>query len=428
VTTVLIADDDLDLRETLADALAAHGFRVSTAGEGAEALTLVRASLPDLVLLDMMMPNVDGLQFLERLRRECSPPFPKVIAYSGFSGFGPLALSRGALGFLEKPFELRRLLATIRAILGAEPVPSGVPASEEMLKEQEQRREALIHAVPLDDPSLRLELLRLVSWAAGFFGVEKALVGLVHCHRLFVLAQSGTREFPEDTPLDPNLAYCPEVTRAAAPLVVRDSTADEPFRDRPAAHSRFRFYAGAPLLTKSGVSAGAFCVRDSHAFDFRAEDMAILSYLARRAAARFAALATHERAVEIFAGDLVLFEESLLVILDAELRRAERDRTSVALAVIDGHWTESLTRAAIGAANARHLAHASVGPSLTALVLGAGPQTEADVRLDAALRAIAAECAPRAVGRARFDGTAHRLFAPRGFLQAAVDALEAGHT
>src|SRR5690348_5971977 len=114
--TVLVADDDDDLRGLLDTALTLEGFRVATASDGGEALAQVQTNPPDLVLLDMMMPDVDGIRFLERLSSELVPPLPKVIAYSGFDGFRELALTRGAAAFVKKPFELDRLLDVIEAI------------------------------------------------------------------------------------------------------------------------------------------------------------------------------------------------------------------------------------------------------------------------------------------------------------------------
>src|SRR5215475_5955150 len=99
---VLVVDDSEDLQEMLAMALSDEGFVVSSALDGNRGLELAGELRPDVIVLDMMMPEMDGLEFLSRLATRPSPP--PVVAQSGFLHLRSEALRRGAHSFLAKPF------------------------------------------------------------------------------------------------------------------------------------------------------------------------------------------------------------------------------------------------------------------------------------------------------------------------------------
>jgi DNA-binding NtrC family response regulator len=110
---VLCADDEPRIRELIATVLGNEGFRVVKAEDGREALSLFEADRPDLVLLDLRMPHVDGLQVLRRIKT-LSPAVPVVL----ISGYGDIrtavdAMRLGAYDFIEKPFLVDHLLATV---------------------------------------------------------------------------------------------------------------------------------------------------------------------------------------------------------------------------------------------------------------------------------------------------------------------------
>src|SRR5262249_46027985 len=109
MTRILIVDDSDELQDTYETLLSDEGFAVDRANDGAAALRSVERWHPDMVLLDLMMPDVDGLQFLERMPTECKAPHPVVVASSAFP-VGEEALRRGAYVFLGKPVELDILL------------------------------------------------------------------------------------------------------------------------------------------------------------------------------------------------------------------------------------------------------------------------------------------------------------------------------
>ena len=114
--TILVVDDEPTLRETLAEALAADGLSVITAADGREALERFRAEPPDLVLLDLMLPQLSGIEVCRILRRESSVPIIMLTAKDSEID-KVVGLELGADDYVTKPFSLRELLARIRAQL-----------------------------------------------------------------------------------------------------------------------------------------------------------------------------------------------------------------------------------------------------------------------------------------------------------------------
>jgi DNA-binding response OmpR family regulator len=114
--TILVVDDEPTLRETLAEALDADGFHVVTAADGREALLRFREHHPDLVVLDLMLPELSGVEVCRILRRESAVPILMLTAKSSELD-KVLGLELGADDYVTKPFSLRELTARIRALL-----------------------------------------------------------------------------------------------------------------------------------------------------------------------------------------------------------------------------------------------------------------------------------------------------------------------
>jgi len=114
--SVLVVDDERTLRESLAEALEQDGLDVVTAADGAEALERFRESSPDLVLLDLMLPQISGIDVCRILRRESSVPIVMLTARDSEID-KVVGLEIGADDYVTKPFSLRELMARIRAQL-----------------------------------------------------------------------------------------------------------------------------------------------------------------------------------------------------------------------------------------------------------------------------------------------------------------------
>jgi two-component system response regulator MprA len=113
---LLVVDDDPKITSLLRRALSAEGYEVRTASTGYEGLARVRERQPDLVVLDLLMPGIDGLEVCERLREESNVPILILTAMDETQD-RVRGLDSGADDYLVKPFELEELLARVRALL-----------------------------------------------------------------------------------------------------------------------------------------------------------------------------------------------------------------------------------------------------------------------------------------------------------------------
>ena len=114
--SVLVVDDEPTLRETLAEALEQDGLRVVTAADGREALDVFRAESPDLVLLDLMLPQISGIEVCRIMRRESAVPIVMLTAKDSEID-KVVGLELGADDYVTKPFSPRELVARVRSVL-----------------------------------------------------------------------------------------------------------------------------------------------------------------------------------------------------------------------------------------------------------------------------------------------------------------------
>jgi DNA-binding response OmpR family regulator len=132
--TVLVVDDETTLRETLAEALEGEGYRVVTAADGREALEQFRSARPDMVLLDLMLPELSGVEVCRIIRAESGIPIVMLTAKDSEVD-KVVGLELGADDYVTKPFSLRELTARIRALFRRWERPAdgnGAPATVEL--------------------------------------------------------------------------------------------------------------------------------------------------------------------------------------------------------------------------------------------------------------------------------------------------------
>jgi len=118
VRDILVVDDDPAIRDVVVDILALSHYAVRTASNGAEALAAIRQRQPAAILLDLMMPVMNGWEFLRRCRGEepCAPV--PVVIMSAARDAGSVADELGAQAFLPKPFELDDILSVVERLAG----------------------------------------------------------------------------------------------------------------------------------------------------------------------------------------------------------------------------------------------------------------------------------------------------------------------
>src|SRR2546429_8103632 len=120
---ILIVDDEQQITIVLRSGLTKHGYDVRVANEGQAALELFDAWTPDLVITDLSMPNMNGLQMCQELRAKSSVPII-VLSVKNDEVTKVEALDIGADDYVTKPFGMRELLARVRATLRRPPVPN----------------------------------------------------------------------------------------------------------------------------------------------------------------------------------------------------------------------------------------------------------------------------------------------------------------
>jgi two-component system, chemotaxis family, chemotaxis protein CheY len=120
---VLVVDDEPSIRDLVAEALSEAGFEVEVASNGVEALTLMQHWLPDAIVLDLMMPRLDGTGLTELMR--LSPRLASVPVLLVTAAYGAEAAARqvGATAWLSKPFELDHLVAMVAQLAGSPASP-----------------------------------------------------------------------------------------------------------------------------------------------------------------------------------------------------------------------------------------------------------------------------------------------------------------
>jgi two-component system response regulator ResD len=170
MTQVLVVDDEPMVREVLARYLEAEGFAVVTAGDGVEALVRFGEAAPDLVLLDLMLPRIDGFEVFDRLRTLGRVPVIMLTA-RGEETDRVVGLDLGADDYVTKPFSPREVVARVRAVLrrtGGE-APDG---RDDPLVYGDLTIDPASHTVIVRDEPVRLtpkefDLLRLMASSPG---------------------------------------------------------------------------------------------------------------------------------------------------------------------------------------------------------------------------------------------------------------------
>jgi two-component system phosphate regulon response regulator PhoB len=182
--TILAIEDEEDILELISFNLNKDGFQVRGAGTGEEALRLARAAPPDLILLDLMLPGIDGLDVCRILKRDISTrdiPIVMVTA-KGEETDIVAGLELGADDYINKPFSPKVLLARVRAVLRRrETVPGDETATVNMhnLAIDPGRRRVLVDGSPVELTYSEFQILLLLARRAGWVFTRYQIVDAI---------------------------------------------------------------------------------------------------------------------------------------------------------------------------------------------------------------------------------------------------------
>jgi DNA-binding response OmpR family regulator len=166
--TILVVDDKANVRKLVQEYLSEHNFRAVTASNGQEALYSARREKPDLILLDIMMPEMDGYDFIRAYRKEKATPIILLTAKLEETD-KVLGLELGADDYVTKPFGMRELLARIRAVLrrtGKDAEPTDILRSGEISLDR-STREVQVSGAPVHLTPSEFELLAVLMSTPG---------------------------------------------------------------------------------------------------------------------------------------------------------------------------------------------------------------------------------------------------------------------
>jgi two-component system phosphate regulon response regulator PhoB len=170
---ILVVEDEGDLREVLAYNLTRERFRVSTARDGLTAMDLVRKVRPDLVLLDLMLPDLDGIEVCRRIRADDALARTPIIMLTAKSEESDvvLGLGVGADDYVTKPFSVKEVIARVQAVLrrGAPEEGEGAPRAVERgpLRIDPERHEVWVRGESVRFTATEFSLLHFLARRPG---------------------------------------------------------------------------------------------------------------------------------------------------------------------------------------------------------------------------------------------------------------------
>jgi two-component system, OmpR family, phosphate regulon response regulator PhoB len=167
---VLVVEDEPDIRNLIVHHLERDGFRCRTASNGGEALAAVRAAVPDLVVLDLMLPGMDGLEVCRRLRGDASVAAVPIIMLTAKADEVDrvVGLELGADDYVAKPFSPKELIARVRAVLRrARPTVDARPLAAGGIVLDAARHEVTVAGTRVALTPKEFELLQALMESAG---------------------------------------------------------------------------------------------------------------------------------------------------------------------------------------------------------------------------------------------------------------------
>ncbi|OGP70769.1 MAG: DNA-binding response regulator [Deltaproteobacteria bacterium RBG_13_58_19] len=182
---ILIVEDDDDILQLLKYNLTKEGYRVTGVTSGEEALKVLKSSVPDLVLLDLMLPGVDGLEVCRTLKRDSQTSHIPIVMLTAKGEEADIVtgLELGAEDYITKPFSPRVLLARVRAVLRrrhTEPLAEEAPLEIDEMVIHPGHHEVLVEGRALDLTLTEFRLLYMLASRPGWVFTRAQIVKGVH--------------------------------------------------------------------------------------------------------------------------------------------------------------------------------------------------------------------------------------------------------
>jgi DNA-binding response OmpR family regulator len=179
-STILLVDDEESIQTLLAYPLARDGYRVVQARDGEEALRVFRSESTDLVVLDLMLPKIDGLEVCRRIRAESTVPIIMLTARDDELDT-VLGLELGADDYITKPFSIREFRSRVKALLRRAAIPPADARRDEVvdhgdLRIDMRRRAVEVRGQPVQLTFVEFELLALLAANPGVVWTRRQLL------------------------------------------------------------------------------------------------------------------------------------------------------------------------------------------------------------------------------------------------------------
>jgi CheY-like chemotaxis protein len=284
---ILIVDDAVDLLGAYRDVLEDQGYEVVSVTSGEAALAAIPKSRPHLIVTDIFMPGIGGLELITRVRSDFAPPAIPIVALSGVAGVREEAMRRGATAFAVKPLDFDGLVGLVREALdGVAALPGGEPASAARDAKASRHRqatralgEAALESYLDLEPDALEDARRLVRVTGRFFG---------HSRTLLLLSRRGKMEVAAATDDDPStdvppslIPFAQSALECASSLVASVSEQHAPLIEL--ASEGIRFVACAPVLL-GAIPVGVLALVDHLPHPFSGVELSLLELVAARAA------------------------------------------------------------------------------------------------------------------------------------------------
>jgi len=191
--SVLVVEDEEDIRELVSYNLLREGYQVASVASGEAALSSVDSDVPDLVILDLMLPGVDGLTVCRKLKADPkTQPIPIVmLTAKGEEADIVTGFNLGADDYITKPFSPKVLVARVRAVLRRQPAEAAPPVSQEPVAEADSirrhevrihsgRHEVLVGDTAVDLTSTEFRVLHFLARRPGWVFTRQQILDGVH--------------------------------------------------------------------------------------------------------------------------------------------------------------------------------------------------------------------------------------------------------